>query len=169
MKCKKCGKEIYDDLICPYCENDIIKNNENKKINYSISDCIKRFFKFYNKTSGRATLKEFLTIFTIIIIYNALFTILKLYIVNTVLNLILFIPTISLIIRRLHDANKSGAYSILYFNSIIFYAICQITSNDTMNVKLTMLFICLVSLSILLILLFKKSIPNSKWDDDNGY
>ncbi|MDF7666154.1 DUF805 domain-containing protein [Bifidobacterium sp. ESL0745] len=92
----------------------------------SFVDAIKRFFLKYVKFSGRASRSEYwwavLFLFIVAIVLNfidqALFQ--KNHtILDTIWSLAIFVPSISIAVRRLHDSNKSGWWLLLPIGLIV--------------------------------------------------
>ena len=169
MYCKKCQNVISEkDYYCPYCGYNNKKDDNPKKDEIiTIKDCFKNFIVKSFSASGVATLKEFWVIYSIHIIASIILGIIGLHYVNTILNIIFFIPLMALAIRRYHDTNKSGAFAILggYFK--IGYLFSFYTSNDT--AKYILLVSSLLALVLELILLSFPTNPNSRWNPVNGY
>ena len=169
MYCKKCKNVIGDnEYYCPHCGFNNKKNDyQQKQEIITIKTCFKNFIIKGFSANGVATLKEFWVIYTIHVIISILLGIIGLHYVNTVLNIIIFIPLMALAIRRYHDTNKSGAFAILggYFQ--VAYLFSFYTSNE--NTKMILLISSLIALAIQLILLSFPTNPNSRWNPKNGY
>ncbi|WEV75214.1 DUF805 domain-containing protein [Bifidobacterium sp. ESL0800] len=99
----------------------------------SFVDAVKRFFLKYVKFSGRASRSEFwwaqLFLFIVAIVLNiidqALFHKNDTFL-DTIWNLAVFLPTLAVDIRRLHDTNKSGwwilfPYGLVIGGAIVFF------------------------------------------------
>ncbi len=168
MYCKKCKNVIKDnEYYCPYCgfnnKNDYIE--ETKPI--TISDCFKNFIVKGFSGEGVATIKEFWLIFAIHIILSIVLGVIGFNYINTIINIIIFIPMMALKIRRYHDTNKSGAFAILGGYYEIAYLFSFYTSNETY--KKLLLISSIVALIIELILLSLPTNENSRWNPKNGY
>lgn len=168
MYCKKCKNVIKDnEYYCPYCGFNN-KNDYTEPVKeITIGDCFKNFIVKGFSGEGVATLKEFWLIFAIHIAISVVLGILAFNYVNTVINIITFIPLMALEIRRYHDTNKSGAYAILGGYYKIAYLFSFFTSNETY--KLILLVSSGIALIVELILLSLPTNENSRWNPKNGY
>lgn len=98
------------------------KLNINMPINenyYSFSDSIKRFFSGYFNFEGRSPLSEFWYSTLFVGIVNTITSLITMFVnkefatIQTIISLILLIPTLAVTVRRYHDTGHSG------FNIII--------------------------------------------------
>ena len=173
MVCQKCGRNIKDDeASCPYCGKDVSQNinkynTPNKETYITIGDVFKNFILKSFDSNGIATLKEYLIIIIIHFITNVLLGVFGLNYINTFLNIILFIPICTLIIRRYHDTGLSGFFVILYCTALLLYTFSFFTSKEAIKISLIIGAVLLFTVNFLL--LIRKSDPNSKWNPYNGY
>lgn len=105
-------------------------------------EAIKRFFIKYATFSGRASRSEFWWVYLFTIIVNAVFGILGragegnalgtiASSLEGIWNLAIIVPSIALLVRRLHDSNKSGWFAFLpyglYAGGFIAFIIALLT------------------------------------------
>lgn len=148
MFCKKCGQEMPDGTkFCTSCgapmeEVNSVPNYQQPagKKNVSFGEAVKLFFQNYANFNGRASKNEFWYAFLFIFIVDILLGVVSTYLppLSGLISLALFIPNLSLAVRRLHDTGKSWAY-------------------------LLMVLIPLVGLIILLVQYCKDSQPDNQW------
>lgn len=172
MICDKCGRNIADDeASCPYCGKDITKNinkyNSKPDTKVTTGDVFKNFIVKSFDANGVACLKEFLIIFIIHTLHNLILGLVGLNYINTIINIIVFIPICTLFVRRYHDTGLSGFFVILYGTALILFSFSFFTEKE--NLKLLMLISSLVLYVINFLLLIRKTDPNSKWNPYNGY
>jgi uncharacterized membrane protein YhaH (DUF805 family) len=100
----------------------------------NFEQAIRSGFKNYIGFTGRATRSEFWywTLFAVVVqLLVDLVTADKLEVVSALVSLALFLPSLSVSIRRLHDIDKSGWWFLLWFVPIvgwivmIYWACCQ--------------------------------------------
>ena len=171
MHCDKCGKD-FDDLnyCCPYCGKEFPKtNNLIKPVDdkITISKVFSNFFTKFITVNDVATIKEFIIIFIIHLIQNVVLGLLNLNSINTIINIIFFIPLVALMIRRYHDTNMFGFFVCLYGYALIAYSFSFFVSKE--SVKYFLLFSALATYFINFLLLLRKTNPNSRWNKLNGY
>lgn len=136
MFCYKCGTQLPDDLVfCTNCGTKVDDgaqpaapapaantqytpqyNNQYanttstagspKKVGFG--EAIKLFFTNYANFSGRSTASEYWWAYLFNMIVSAVVSAIP--IVGVIVALALFIPGLSLTVRRLHDTGKSGSY-----------------------------------------------------------
>lgn len=121
MFCKNCGSELADgSMFCQFCgssmDNDfdatvVVRNRIARKEHYNFVEAIKSLFSNYGNFKGRATKSEYWWAFLFLIIVNTLLS--KVPVLGMVVALALFIPNLSLNIRRLHDVGKSGWFLLM--------------------------------------------------------
>ena len=168
MYCKKCQNVIKDnEYYCPYCGFNNKQDLVETKKEITIKECFKNFVVKGFSGNGVATIKEFWIIYAIHIILSIILGVLGFNYVNTIINIIIFIPLMALEIRRYHDTDKSGAFAILggYFR--IAYLFSFYTSNESYH--LILLISSITALIISLILLSLPTKENSRWNPKNGY
>lgn len=113
--CEKCGAKP-DPLasICVACGH-VLKNEDNKNSSNngpvdSFGGAIKTCFNKYADFEGRANRSEYWYWF----LFNVLLGILSLApLVAGIISLILFIPSLAVSVRRLHDIGKSGWWYLI--------------------------------------------------------
>ena len=170
MHCDKCGKNFSDlDSCCPYCGKEVVRSKnlikkDDEKL--TICKCFKNFFVKFISVDDIATVKEFLVIFIIHIIQNVILGLVNLNNINTILNILFFIPICALMIRRYHDTDLSGIFACLYGYALIAYTFSFFTDKD--NVKWILLISALLTYALNFVLLIRKSNPKSRWNKDNG-
>ena len=119
MFCKHCGNQLPDNAkFCdscgapapnqeaeiPTCEAEVVS-----KASVGFVDAIRLYFKNYANFSGRSRRSEYWYAYLFAIILNTLFGMI-LPDLAWILTLALFVPNLSIAIRRLHDTGKSGWY-----------------------------------------------------------
>lgn len=100
---------------------------------YGFFDWVKKCLKNYANFSGRASRKEFWYFYLSTILFGFVAGVLdgilyfaldiKLSLFQTIVNLALIIPTVSVTTRRLHDIGKSGWWQLLWLLLIIGWII----------------------------------------------
>ena len=169
MYCKKCKNVIADnEYYCPYCGFNNKKDEYVEKTErVTIKTCFKNFIVKSFFADGIATRMEYWVIIVIYLCISISLGIFGLNYINTIINIITFIPIMTLTIRRYHDTNKSGFFAILggYFR--IGYLFSFFFSDKT--VRLSLLITSIIALLIELFLLSMPSNKNSKWNPINGY
>lgn len=97
---------------------------------YNMFDWFFKCVKKYASFSGRARRKEYwyfiLCTFILGIIASIIGVALDIgYLLNDAINLVLFLPSLGVAIRRLHDVNRSGWWFLIIFTiiGVIFYII----------------------------------------------
>ena len=169
MYCKKCQNVINDnEYYCPYCgfnnKKENVNNNEEK---VTLKKCFLNFFIKAFSGKGVATLKEFWVIFGIYLVINVVLEIFKLRTVNAAINIIFFFPLLALTIRRYHDIDRSGLFSLFFVYGVIAYFFSYYVEND--NGRLVILISAIAALLINFTLLAMRSIETSRWNPKNGY
>lgn len=123
MYCQKCGSEnAVNSQFCSKCGTalgqtptaSISPNDQAAQAANSFSDSIKTCFSKYATFTGRARRPEYwwFVLFAMILGVIAIM-IDSSGIVSGLFNLILFIPSISVCTRRLHDTNHSGWWQLI--------------------------------------------------------
>lgn len=121
MYCVNCGsKNLESANFCKKCGNEIkiyISNQDNKrkKVNYYF-DVLKKYAVF----EGRSTRKEYWMFFLFnILIYFGLVLIEWIFGISAesllvnIYQLVIFLPTLAVGVRRMHDVNKNGWYLLI--------------------------------------------------------
>lgn len=130
------SKPIYQEPIITYDRNYATGNNGK----FGFVEAIVRFFKNYAKFSGRATRSEYWWVVLFNIIVNILLILISglIPLLAALCSFALLIPSLSILVRRLHDVGKTGYWWLLVFLPGVGYI-------------------------ILLVLLLKKSVGDNKW------
>ena len=128
MFCKNCGTQLPDGTrFCTNCGADQSQNQQQQQyqqqsyqppfepVKIGFADAIRLYFKQYATFSGRARRSEFWWAWLFLVLVNVLCTILigvsdAFSVVSTIWNLAVFIPTLAISVRRLHDVGHSGAF-----------------------------------------------------------
>ena len=114
------NKNMLNKVTPPPLPNTAVVNNHGAEANYSIVDWFKKGLRNYTNFSGRArrkefwffTLAQFILVFIAMILDSIIFgSDTGLFYVLVVLGL--FIPSLSVAIRRLHDTSRSGWWFLL--------------------------------------------------------
>lgn len=128
MFCPKCGKENSDDVkFCGSCGANIealgasipmvtvTPHAEQMTFGKSIATCFAKYFDF----KGRASRPEFwwFYLFTVLLSSGTLI-IDSSQVLNTIVNLAVFVPIFAAGSRRLHDTNRSGWWQLIIFTII---------------------------------------------------
>ena len=136
--CRGCGKEIHETAItCPQCgapQNVAIPKSRgsthadisgNSTSGNEYISALKKYAVF----SGRATRKEY----WMIVLYNLLISFALGFVegiigstsgaISTIYSLALFIPSIAVGVRRMHDTNRSGWWLLVPIANLVF--LCQ--------------------------------------------
>lgn len=93
-------------------------------MNVDFLTAIKLFFANYANFRGRSTRAEFWWVVLFMLIVTSAFSMLKLNLLNSLVSLAVFIPTLAIAFRRFHDTGRSGWWVIaLYVASWIGVAI----------------------------------------------
>ena len=126
MVCNKCGNEISEGVaVCGSCGQPVdatpVGENTQEPVNAapvsvgnnttSFSEAIKLVFKNYANFTGRSTKSEFWWGFLFLWIVNLAASFIP--VIGTLISLALFIPNLSLCIRRLHDIGKAWTWILL--------------------------------------------------------
>jgi uncharacterized membrane protein YhaH (DUF805 family) len=89
----------------------------------NFSDAIKLGFSNYVNFTGRACRSEYWywTLFTVIVSVVALGidSMLRAQVVNTIWDLATFLPSLAIVVRRLHDLDRSGWWFLLIFIPLV--------------------------------------------------
>ena len=125
MFCTKCGNEVKEGTaFCTSCGEPVKAASEGEtqapvyatpvaadggKVGFV--EAIKLLFKNYANFTGRATRSEFWWAFLFLCIVNLVASYIP--VVGGLISLALFIPNLSLNIRRLHDIGKSWAWILM--------------------------------------------------------
>ena len=152
MFCNRCGQEIDEGLmVCPNCgakqEQPEVREDPNydavmrkgaAHMGVSLGRAIELFFINYANFTGRASKSEYWWIFVFnLIIYLPQLIISKhLPILSLLITLGLFVPQLSLEIRRLHDIGKEWYWmfmSLIPLAGPIIILIFMCTESDTDN------------------------------------
>ncbi len=118
MFCSQCGVDNNDSAsFCKTCGVSLASHR------ISFSDAISLAFKNYVNFKGRSTRAEywwfFLFTFTLSAITEAIDVFSSLGIMSTIFSLIVFMPSLTVGVRRLHDINKSGWWILMWFVPIV--------------------------------------------------
>ena len=137
--CRGCGKEIHETApTCPHCgalqvnpssqrnSVSVIDNENNSNQLYYFIKVLKNYAVF----SGRARRKEYWMFFLVNIINVFILAFLGALIhdkggIAGIYNLVMFIPSIAVGVRRLHDTDHSGWWILMPIVNLIF--LCQDT------------------------------------------
>lgn len=114
MFCNKCGNEISEGAaVCGSCGQPVegASTTVAGGSTTSFSEAIKLVFKNYANFTGRATKSEFWWGFLFLWIVN--FATSFIPVLGTLISLALFIPNLSLCIRRLHDIGKAWTWILM--------------------------------------------------------
>ena len=127
MICKNCGKEIRDDAtFCTSCGKTIDGAPTGDNTTYTPSykapvvvdgntssflNSIKLIFQNYANFTGRTKKSDFWWGFLFLVIVSAATAYIP--IIGSVISVALFIPNLSLCIRRLHDVGKSWTWILM--------------------------------------------------------
>ncbi|MFL2756651.1 MAG: DUF805 domain-containing protein [Dehalococcoidia bacterium] len=125
MFCSQCGVDNNDSAsFCKTCGISLASHR------ISFSDAISLAFKNYVNFSGRATRAEFwwFFLFTTLLslVTQVIDTVSSIGILNLISSLVVFVPSLSVGVRRLHDINKSGWWLLLWFAIIIGWIVLLI-------------------------------------------
>ena len=119
MFCAQCGVE--NDVLGSFCKTCGVALEISKAV--SFSDAISLAFKNYVNFKGRSTRAEywwfFLFTFTLSAITEAIDVFSSLGIMSTIFSLIVFMPSLTVGVRRLHDINRSGWWILMWFVPIV--------------------------------------------------
>jgi uncharacterized membrane protein YhaH (DUF805 family) len=137
-------------------------------LNTFFNTSIKKYFQF----RGRANRTEYIIFYTICLLLNIVCVMLIytgfIYIdyLYRFINLMLFIPTVSLTFRRLHDFNIRGRHYVLlncfFFIIIIYLMIKDGAVQKSVHMSSTTTIFCYSTLVLQsLILIFKKGTPTT--------
>ena len=131
MYCDHCGKQVPDGDVCPECgaqlgektvgiwdgvplvqeQHTTLPAQTPQKKGGGFGGAIGLFFKNYVNFSGRSGKEEFWWAFLFTLIVTAAVSALSaIFPFIAVLGLVIFLPGISLSVRRLHDIGKSGCW-----------------------------------------------------------
>ena len=135
MVCSKCGSKVGEDnkFSDNYCGNTINVDIKEKPVT-TFKDAVKACFNKFATFEGRANRAEYWwwTLFCFIIGWASITPILGWFIM-----LALFIPSLAVTVRRLHDIGKSGLYYLVCFvpliGSIILIILCIQPSQEGEN------------------------------------
>lgn len=138
--CPKC-KRVYsdNDSFCPDCGVSLNGGSAPKQMGFV--DAVKSVFTHYVTFSGRARRSEYWYFYLFTILVSAAISVLSLMsedlgsIVNRVYTLAVFLPTLAVTIRRLHDVGKSG-WNLLWILTgfgvfYLLYLYCKDSQPDT--------------------------------------
>jgi uncharacterized membrane protein YhaH (DUF805 family) len=75
--------------------------------------------KKYADFNGRASRKEFWMYILFYMVINIIFSVLGLDVISMIVGLMLFVPSISIGARRLHDTGRSGWWQLVYLVPLI--------------------------------------------------
>ena len=109
------NKNMLNKATPPPLPNSIVANNHNAEANFSMIDWFKKGLRNYTNFSGRARRKEFwyfnLAQFILLIIASVLDSVIfssETSLFYFLVALGLFLPSLAVGIRRLHDTSRSG-------------------------------------------------------------
>lgn len=167
MYCPKCGEYINDnEYSCNSCGKELVHKKSIKK-EKTLFECFKSYFIHYFDATGVASPKETFSVLITNVVIIILLNILGLTKISTLFLLLTFFPTLSLIIRRLHDTNKSGGFASIFGISIILFMGRAFFSNRI--AVLTLFFLSILGLLLTILLISKATDNKSRWNDENGY
>lgn len=159
MKCKLCGTEIPEGSeLCPDCMECIREvatpeeeDDDESPVYTSFFGAIGLFFRNYFNFSGRSTRSEYWFAILFIIITTIVLLVIDELTAGVMLSLtwrlLIFIPSLSLGFRRLHDAGKKGTiWIIIEAISVIL----RIFDNEYTSYDEDMLLLLLASVGFIL-------------------
>ena len=122
MFCSQCGAENDDSIkFCKSCGVSVTSSR------VSFTDAISLAFTNYVNFKGRSTRAEYwwFVLFTSIlsVITEAIDSISSLGVTNLILSLVVFMPSLTVGVRRLHDINKSGWWTLMWLIPIVGWII----------------------------------------------
>lgn len=122
----------------PPLPNTTHANNHGAESNYDITDWFKKGLRNYTNFSGRARRKEYWYFLLVQIGVMIVAMILDSIIFDTgvglfyiLISLGLFIPNISVTIRRLHDTNRSGWWTLISIIPLLGILLIVFLASDT--------------------------------------
>lgn len=160
MKCKLCGTEIPEgsDLCseCRECIGEVVMPEEEyddgeSPVYTNFTGAIRLFFKNYFNFTGRSTRSEYWYAILFIIIVAFALAVTDVIICSGLLSLIwkllIFIPSLAMNFRRLHDVGKKGTLAIILEVLVLFL---NGSDSDYMSDGAEMLFIFLAFVGFIL-------------------
>ena len=137
--CDNCGNELSDNAkFCPKCGSKLTRVSQHGKKNIfqSYWHTITKYFDF----SGRASLREYWCFWLVDIIIIIGLAIISAFlgiddesgdsVLTGLYQLVIFIPTLAVGVRRMHDVSKSGWYLLVpIYNIFLLLTGGDVTSN----------------------------------------
>lgn len=97
----------------PPLPNSVMANNHGAEANFSMIDWFKKFLRNYANFSGRARRKEFWYSTFAQFVFSIIAIVLDAVIFGSLVMLGLFIPSLAVTVRRLHDTSRSGWWFLI--------------------------------------------------------
>ncbi len=168
-------KIIFRQKDSPKSNKSALENNNDKNIWNNYLSCLKKYFKF----SGRATRYEYWSFILINILVSLILCLIDIFcetdgVLNGLFVVATFIPTISALVRRLHDVNKSSWNLILpylfllpvaFLGAIINYFGAEVEEISRVNSVKSIIYV----LGPLIWYIYVVYLTCKKSDNDNKY